>query len=101
MEIVCQIQELLLRYAHRIIFFVVLLCYILVSCNDLGTEELLCPLGLLNDCFCCFTPLQPPFCGGNREKIQQKIVRDKIKLPAYLTSEAHSLLKGVITSPYR
>lgn len=40
-------------------------------------------------------PLQPPFT-GNREKIQQKIVKDKIKLPAFLSSEAHSLLKGVL-----
>ncbi|KAF2306627.1 hypothetical protein GH714_019897 [Hevea brasiliensis] len=30
-----------------------------------------------------------------QEKIQQKIVKDKIKLPAYLSSEAHSLLKGL------
>ncbi|KAJ1407163.1 Serine/threonine-protein kinase, active site [Sesbania bispinosa] len=39
---------------------------------------------------------KPPFCGGNREKIQQKIVKDKIKLPAFLSSEAHSLLKGLL-----
>lgn len=39
--------------------------------------------------------LQPPFVGGNRDKVQQKIVKDKIKLPAFLSSEAHSLLKGV------
>lgn len=39
---------------------------------------------------------KPPFIGGNREKIQQKIVKDKIKLPAYLSSEAHSLLKGLL-----
>ncbi|PKA61793.1 Serine/threonine-protein kinase [Apostasia shenzhenica] len=39
---------------------------------------------------------KPPFVGGNRDKIQQKIVKDKIKLPAYLTSEAHSLLKGLL-----
>jgi p70 ribosomal S6 kinase len=38
---------------------------------------------------------KPPFT-GNREKIQQKIVKDKIKLPAYLSSEAHSLLKGML-----
>ncbi|KDO67574.1 hypothetical protein CISIN_1g0116762mg [Citrus sinensis] len=38
---------------------------------------------------------QPPFTGGNRQKIQQKIIKDKIKLPAFLSSEAHSLLKGV------
>ncbi|KAJ4793192.1 Protein kinase family protein [Rhynchospora pubera] len=40
---------------------------------------------------------KPPFLGGNREKIQQKIIKDKIKLPAYLSSEAHSLLKGLLT----
>lgn len=39
---------------------------------------------------------QPPFHGGNREKIQKKIVKDKLKLPAYLTSEAHNLLKGLL-----
>lgn len=39
---------------------------------------------------------QPPFSGGNRHKIQQKITKDKIKLPAFLTSEAHSLLKGLL-----
>ncbi|KAL8038918.1 hypothetical protein ABFX02_10G002400 [Erythranthe guttata] len=39
---------------------------------------------------------KPPFIGGNRDKIQQKIVKDKMKLPAFLTSEAHSLLKGLL-----
>nr|GMD57724.1 serine/threonine-protein kinase AtPK2/AtPK19-like [Ipomoea batatas] len=39
---------------------------------------------------------KPPFFGGNRQKVQQKITKDKIKLPAYLSSDAHSLLKGVI-----
>nr|KAJ0197100.1 hypothetical protein LSAT_V11C700369160 [Lactuca sativa] len=34
--------------------------------------------------------------GGNRQKIQEKIVKDKIKLPGFLSSEAHSLLKGVM-----
>lgn len=43
----------------------------------------------------CLLCLQPPFTGGNRQKIQQKIIKDKIKLPAFLSSEAHSLLKGV------
>ncbi|KAI4324540.1 hypothetical protein MLD38_030023 [Melastoma candidum] len=37
----------------------------------------------------------PPFT-GNREKIQQKIVKDKIKLPSFLSSEAHALLKGLL-----
>ncbi|KAL7600265.1 hypothetical protein Lser_V15G26047 [Lactuca serriola] len=36
------------------------------------------------------------FRGGNRQKIQEKIVKDKIKLPGFLSSEAHSLLKGVM-----
>ncbi|KAK8942850.1 Serine/threonine-protein kinase AtPK2/AtPK19 [Platanthera zijinensis] len=39
---------------------------------------------------------KPPFVGGNRSKIQQKVVKDKIKLPTYLYSEAHSLLKGLL-----
>ncbi|KAL3839937.1 hypothetical protein ACJIZ3_024528 [Penstemon smallii] len=38
---------------------------------------------------------KPPFV-GNRDKIQQKIIKDKIKLPSFLTSEAHSLLKGLL-----
>lgn len=40
---------------------------------------------------------KPPFVGGNRQKMQQKIMKDKVKLPAFLTSEAHSLLKGLLT----
>ncbi|GKV03010.1 hypothetical protein SLEP1_g15376 [Rubroshorea leprosula] len=43
-----------------------------------------------------FFLVQPPFIGGNRDKIQQKVVKDKIKLPAFLSSEAHSLLKGLL-----
>ncbi|XP_031247447.1 serine/threonine-protein kinase AtPK2/AtPK19-like [Pistacia vera] len=39
---------------------------------------------------------KPPFIGGNRQKVQQKIVKDKIKLPAFLSSEAHALLKGLL-----
>ncbi|CAI9300012.1 unnamed protein product [Lactuca saligna] len=38
--------------------------------------------------------IKPPFIGGHRQKIQEKIVKDKIKLPVFLSSEAHSLLKG-------
>lgn len=38
---------------------------------------------------------KPPFT-GNRQKIQQKIVKDKLKMPAFLSSEAHSLLKGLL-----
>ncbi|GLJ30871.1 hypothetical protein SUGI_0613790 [Cryptomeria japonica] len=39
---------------------------------------------------------QPPFTHNNRQKLQDKIIKDKIKLPSYLTSEAHSLLKGLL-----
>ncbi|EOY20195.1 Serine/threonine protein kinase 2 isoform 1 [Theobroma cacao] len=39
---------------------------------------------------------KPPFIGGNRQKIQEKIIKDKIKLPAFLSSEAHSILKGLL-----
>lgn len=39
---------------------------------------------------------QPPFTNNNRQKLQQKIIKDKIKLPSYLTSEAHSLLRGLL-----
>eukprot|EP00250_Pteridium_aquilinum_P017834 c23796_g1_i1 orf=218-1660(-) len=39
---------------------------------------------------------QPPFTHRNRQKLQDKIVKDKIKLPTYLSSEAHSLLKGLL-----
>lgn len=39
---------------------------------------------------------QPPFTHRNRQKLQEKIVRDRIKLPSYLSSEAHSLLKGLL-----
>ncbi|KAA3453517.1 serine/threonine-protein kinase AtPK2/AtPK19-like isoform X2 [Gossypium australe] len=41
------------------------------------------------------TVLQPPFTGGNRQKVQDKIIKEKIKLPAFLSSEAHSILKGI------
>lgn len=45
---------------------------------------------------------QPPFFGGNRDKVQKKIIKDKIKLPAFLSSEAHSLLKGLLQKePHR
>ncbi|KAL2557590.1 Serine/threonine-protein kinase AtPK2/AtPK19 [Forsythia ovata] len=38
---------------------------------------------------------KPPFV-GRRDKIQQKVIKDKIKLPGFLSSEAHSLLKGLL-----
>ncbi|XWS65629.1 hypothetical protein CRYUN_Cryun05aG0130200 [Craigia yunnanensis] len=39
---------------------------------------------------------KPPFSGGNGQKIQEKIIKNKIKLPAFLSSEAHSILKGLL-----
>ncbi|KAL4184903.1 hypothetical protein AMTRI_Chr10g227920 [Amborella trichopoda] len=39
---------------------------------------------------------QPPFTHVNRHKLQQRIIKDKVKLPPFLTSEAHSLLKGLL-----
>ncbi|XP_061360284.1 serine/threonine-protein kinase AtPK2/AtPK19-like [Gastrolobium bilobum] len=37
-----------------------------------------------------------PFTHTNRKKLQEKIIKEKVKLPPYLTSEAHSLLKGFL-----
>ncbi|GFZ17499.1 serine/threonine protein kinase 2 [Actinidia rufa] len=37
---------------------------------------------------------QPPFTHANRKKLQERIIKEKVKLPPRLTSEAHSLLKG-------
>ncbi|KAL4281212.1 hypothetical protein GQ457_03G028940 [Hibiscus cannabinus] len=39
---------------------------------------------------------KPPFIGGNRQKVQEKIIKEKIKLPTFLSSEAHSILKGLL-----
>ncbi|KAK6121954.1 hypothetical protein DH2020_044308 [Rehmannia glutinosa] len=39
---------------------------------------------------------KPPFVGGNRHKIQQKILKDKVKLPPFLSSDAHALIKGLL-----
>ncbi|KAE8666540.1 Serine/threonine-protein kinase AtPK2/AtPK19 [Hibiscus syriacus] len=39
---------------------------------------------------------KPPFTGGNRQKVQEKIIKEKIKLPNFLSSEAHSILKGLL-----
>nr|AAB33196.1 ATPK19=ribosomal-protein S6 kinase homolog [Arabidopsis thaliana, Peptide, 471 aa] [Arabidopsis thaliana]BAA07661.1 ribosomal-protein S6 kinase homolog [Arabidopsis thaliana] len=38
---------------------------------------------------------KPPFL-GSKGKIQQKIVKDKIKLPQFVFNEAHALLKGLL-----
>lgn len=39
---------------------------------------------------------QPPYTNNNRQKLQEKIIKEKIKRPSYLTSEVHSLLKGLL-----
>ncbi|XP_043707473.1 serine/threonine-protein kinase AtPK2/AtPK19-like isoform X2 [Telopea speciosissima] len=39
---------------------------------------------------------QPPFTHANRQKLQQRIISEKMKLPSYLSTEAHSLLKGLL-----
>lgn len=39
---------------------------------------------------------QPPFTHPNRKKLQEKIINEKLKLLPRLSSEAHSLLKGLL-----
>ncbi|XP_042042791.1 serine/threonine-protein kinase AtPK1/AtPK6-like [Salvia splendens] len=39
---------------------------------------------------------KPPFVHANRKKLQEKIINEKLKLPPRLTSEAHSLLRGLL-----
>lgn len=39
---------------------------------------------------------QPPYTHANRKKLQEKIINEKLKLPPRLTSEAHSLLRGLL-----
>ncbi|OMP07094.1 hypothetical protein COLO4_07632 [Corchorus olitorius] len=39
---------------------------------------------------------QPPFTHPSRQKLQQRIIQEKIKLPPFLSTEAHSLLKGLL-----
>ncbi|KAM7275714.1 hypothetical protein ACFE04_017580 [Oxalis oulophora] len=39
---------------------------------------------------------QPPYTHANRKKLQQRIISEKVKLPPYLSTEAHSLLKGLL-----
>ncbi|OIW18370.1 hypothetical protein TanjilG_31510 [Lupinus angustifolius] len=39
---------------------------------------------------------KPPYTHTNRKKLQEKIIHEKFKLPPFLTSEAHSLLKGLL-----
>lgn len=39
---------------------------------------------------------QPPYVHSSRKKLQEKIINEKLKLPPRLSSEAHSLLKGLL-----
>ncbi|KAL2244009.1 UNVERIFIED_CONTAM: Serine/threonine-protein kinase AtPK2/AtPK19 [Sesamum indicum] len=39
---------------------------------------------------------QAPYTHPNRKKLQEKIINEKLKLPPRLSSEAHSLLKGLL-----
>lgn len=39
---------------------------------------------------------QPPYTHANRKKLQERIIKEKLKLPPRLTSDAHSLLKGLL-----
>ncbi|XP_021292404.1 serine/threonine-protein kinase AtPK2/AtPK19-like [Herrania umbratica] len=39
---------------------------------------------------------QPPFTHANRQKLHQRIIQEKVKLPPFLSTEAHSLLKGLL-----
>lgn len=39
---------------------------------------------------------QPPYTHANRKKLQEKIIKEKIKLPPRVSTEAHSLLKGLL-----
>lgn len=38
----------------------------------------------------------PPFQHKNDQKLREKILKDKIKLPAFLTAEAHSIIKALL-----
>lgn len=38
----------------------------------------------------------PPFQHKSQQKLQEKILKDKIKLPTYLTAEAHSIIKALL-----
>lgn len=51
-------------------------------------------------CYGLWFDLQAPFTHTNRKKLQEKIIKEKVKLPPFLTSEAHSLLKGVSRRQY-
>ncbi|KAL5544318.1 hypothetical protein UlMin_008102 [Ulmus minor] len=39
---------------------------------------------------------QAPYTHANRKKLQEKIIKEKFKLPPYLSTDVHSLLKGLL-----
>ncbi|XP_071903932.1 serine/threonine-protein kinase AtPK1/AtPK6-like isoform X2 [Coffea arabica] len=39
---------------------------------------------------------KPPYVHSSRKKLQERIINEKLKLPPRLSSEAHSLLKGLL-----
>ncbi|KAL8118272.1 serine/threonine-protein kinase AtPK2/AtPK19-like [Apium graveolens] len=39
---------------------------------------------------------KPPYTHANRKKLQERIINEKMKLPPHLTTDAHSLLKGLL-----
>ncbi|KAF2316022.1 hypothetical protein GH714_040817 [Hevea brasiliensis] len=61
-------------------------CYFGYRVFDIGSE---------NDLNIC-KYLQPPFTHKDRKKLQERIIKEKVKLPPYLSTEAHSLLKGLL-----
>lgn len=38
----------------------------------------------------------PPFCHTNQHKLEQKIMKDKVQIPRWLSGPAHALLKGLL-----
>ncbi|KAF2311388.1 hypothetical protein GH714_022203 [Hevea brasiliensis] len=49
------------------------------------------PENILMDC-----EGHPPFTHKDRKKLQERIIKEKVKLPPYLSIEAYSLLKGLL-----
>ncbi|CAL5444718.1 unnamed protein product [Camellia sinensis] len=73
------------------------------QCKDLSFGQFLvletCTWSLPDPFLSTFVGMRntwPPFTHANRKKLQEKIINEKVKLPPRLTSEAHSLLKGLL-----
>ncbi|XVF12035.1 hypothetical protein REPUB_Repub08aG0080100 [Reevesia pubescens] len=43
-----------------------------------------------------FLFMRPPFRHEKRKKLQRRIIQEKVNLPPFLCTEAHSLLKGLL-----